>query len=153
MLSGLAAVVCLGLISQVVGADSPRPAMTEQSLSGQVIPLTDALEQFHIPADVESIKSQVVLKMSDGSLIPLIRDEASRAFFMDPRLQSRETELRVRRYAGVPYVHVTSFKVLEGGKLRTPEYYCEVCTISTRYPQSCPCCQRPMEFRMRPEGH
>jgi len=147
----MAAVVCLGLISQVVGADSPRPAMTEQTISGQVVRLSAALEDLHIPADAESIEAQVVLKMSDGSLVPLIRDEASRAFFMDPRLQSREAELRVRRYAGVPYVQVTSFKVVEDGKLRTPEYFCEVCTISTRYPQSCPCCQRPMEFRMRPE--
>ena len=33
-----------------------------------------------------------------------------------------------------------------------PEYYCDVCAISVLYPQICPCCQGPMELRMRPES-
>lgn len=148
--TGIAASIFLVVVS-LAGADSPRPDMTEGTLSGQVVSLTAALDELRIPVDRDSSAAQVVLRAADGTLVPLIRDEASRAFFMDPRLLSRDAELRVRRYSGVPYVQVISFKLFEAGKFRTPEYYCEVCSISVRYPQTCPCCQREMEFRFRPD--
>jgi rubrerythrin len=53
-------------------------------------------------------------------------------------------------HAGVPYLEVTNIRVEEQGALRTPEYYCEVCTITVRYPQVCPCCQGEMELRFDP---
>jgi hypothetical protein len=51
----------------------------------------------------------------------------------------------------VPYLQVIHVRVEQDGRLRTPEYFCHVCTISLRYPQTCPCCQGPMEFRMKPD--
>jgi hypothetical protein len=51
----------------------------------------------------------------------------------------------------VPYVQVTTFQVERDGRLQTPEYYCTVCAITVRAPQTCPCCQGPMELRMRPD--
>jgi hypothetical protein len=134
-----------------LGADAPTPEMTEETLTGQVVPLAKALSESGLRADAEAIEKQVVLRTADGSLIPLIRDEASRALFVDPQLQSKDAELHVRRYAGVPYVQVTTIKIAVDGTFRTPEYYCDVCSISVRYPQDCPCCQRPMEFRFRPD--
>lgn len=145
------ATIGLFALVTILGADRPKPEMTEETLTGQVVPLTTALSDLGLRADPESIDQQVVLRTSGGELIPLIRDEASRAFFMDPQLRSKDAELHVRRYAGVPYVQVTTFKIAVDGTLRTPEYYCEVCSISVRYPQSCPCCQRTMEFRFRPD--
>jgi len=44
-------------------------------------------------------------------------------------------------------------KIEDDGRLRTPEYYCEICTISVRWPQTCPCCQGDMLLRMKPEPH
>ncbi len=146
----LATIVLLVLVS-VLGADQPKPEMTEETLTGRVVLLTTALSDLDVRSDPEAIDQQVVVRTTDGNLIPLIRDEASRAFFMDPQLRSRDAELHVRRYAGVPYVQVMTFKISVDGKLRTPEYYCEVCSISVRYPQTCPCCQRTMEFRLRPD--
>ena len=146
----LAALGFLVLVS-ALGADAPKPEFTEETLTGQVVPLTAALAERGIRADPESIEKQVVLRTADGTLIPLIRDEASRALFMDPQLQSKDAELHLRRFAGVPLAQVTTFKIAVEGTFRTPEYYCEVCTISVRYPQDCPCCQRPMEFRFRPD--
>jgi hypothetical protein len=148
----LAAISVFVAIS-ALGADAPRPEMTEETLTGQVVPLTTALSDLGLRADAGAIEKQVVLRTVDGVLIPLIRDGASRALFVDPRVQSKDAELHVRRYAGVPYVQVTTFKIAADGIFRTPEYYCDVCTISVRYPQDCPCCQRPMEFRFRPDDH
>jgi hypothetical protein len=122
------------------------------TLSGKVVELTEALKPLGLPVDTEVIAHQVVVQGEDGSITPLLSDEASRALFQDERLRNRRTEVKARLYPGLPYVQVLSFRVEEGGKLRTPEYYCVVCTISVRYPQTCPCCQGEMELRMKPES-
>jgi hypothetical protein len=57
-----------------------------------------------------------------------------------------------RRFAGVPYLQVISFKVEREGKLQTPEYFCQVCSIHVRYPQTCPCCQGPMVLQMKDDA-
>ena len=122
------------------------------TLSGQVIELTEALKAKGLTFDAEPIAKQVVLRDKDNTLTPLLCDEASRALFHDSRLRNRPVELSVKPVASLPYVQVLSFQVLYQGTLRTPEYFCEICTISVRYPQTCPCCQGPMELRMKPES-
>jgi hypothetical protein len=122
------------------------------TLSGKVVELTAALKSLGIACDSEPIAKQVVLQGTDRSITPLLSDDASRAFFLDERLRDRAVEMKARRVNGLPYLQVLSFQVVHEGKLRTPEYYCEICTISVRYPQICPCCQGPMVLRMRPEA-
>ena len=62
---------------------------------------------------------------------------ASRALFLDERLRNCRSEIKGRRFAGVPYIQVLSFKVEMGGRLQTPEYYCDICAISVPYPRIC----------------
>ena len=114
--------------------------------------LAEVLKVKGIPADQDPISRQVVLAEGDGTITPLISDEASRAFFLDERLRGRKAEIVARKIAGLPYLQVVSFKVDEAGALRIPEYWCDVCSISVRSPQTCPCCQGPMDLRMRPEN-
>ncbi len=115
--------------------------------------MADALasRDLKIKPDAEPIAKQVVLVAEDGAIIPLLSDDASRAFFLDERLRNCRSEIQGRRFAGVPYLQVVSFKVERDGRLQTPEYYCDICAISVLYPQICPCCQGPMELRMRPD--
>lgn len=127
-------------------ADGPR----EVTLTGQAMLLEPLLADRKIKADPEPIRGQVVLRAEDGSLTPLVSDEASRALFLDERLRGRKAELKGWMYEGLPYLQVVMFRVEEQGSLRTPEYYCEVCTITVRYPQACPCCQGGMELRYKP---
>jgi hypothetical protein len=134
---------------------SPRKAannVEQVTLSGTVVSLKSELKSKGIAFDAEPIAGQVVLKGDDGSITPLISDDASRALFQDERLQRRHAEIHGRRHSGVPYLQVLSFKIEDEGRLRTPEYYCEICTISVRFPQICPCCQGPMVLRMMPEA-
>ena len=123
------------------------------TLRGKVVELRTVLKAEGVPFDEEPVAKQVVLQTSRGAVVPLISDEASRAFFVDERLRGRPAELHARRFANLPYVQVVSFQVEEDGRMRTPEYYCEICTISVRFPQTCPCCQGPMVLRMKPERH
>jgi hypothetical protein len=122
-----------------------------ETLHGTAVLLTEVLKSTGLAFDTEPVARQVVLKGDNGSITPLISDDASRALFKDERLLNRRTEVSGRRHPGLPYLQVVSFRVEENGRLRTPEYYCEICTISVRYPQSCPCCQGDMVLRMKPE--
>src|SRR4051812_41117389 len=101
--------------------------MEEATISGKVIELTDALRARGLSVDAGPVAKQVVVSGEDGTLTPLLCDDASRALFEDARLRDRPAELKVRRQAGLPYVQVLSFQIVSGGRLRTPEYYCEIC--------------------------
>jgi len=140
MFSGLAA-----------GRGGEVPAQ-DMVLKGKVVTLAAALDakKLGIRVDAEPAASAVVLVDGEGTITPLLSDEASRALFLDKRLQNRPVELRGKRFGGVPYFQVVTFKVEQDGKLQTPEYYCNICTIRVRFPQVCPCCQGPMELRMKP---
>jgi len=138
------------------GPSSPgvtAPKADTVLLRGKVVMLSAALKSsgIAVKADLEPIAKQAVLLGEDGTITPLLSDEASRALFLDDRLRNCPAEVRGRRYTGVPYLQVINFRVEREGRLETPEYFCDVCAISLRYPQECPCCQGPMELRMKPE--
>lgn len=127
------------------------PPQEEVKLTGKVVELTEALGSYGLSVDAAPIAGQVAVVADDGRVVPLLSDPASRALFQDERLRDRPIEVQGRQYEGLPYLLVTSFRVQEDGAWRVPEYYCDVCAISSREPQICPCCQGPMELRMRPE--
>jgi hypothetical protein len=142
------------LLALCLAGPAPRVSTPEAvSVRGKVLTLAQALaaRDLKITPDPEPIARQMVLVAEDGAIIPLLSDDASRALFLDERLRNCRTEIEGRRFTGVPYLQVVSFKVERDGRLRTPEYYCDVCAISVTYPQICPCCQGPMELRMRPD--
>ena len=139
------------ILPLLLAPESPAGSVEAVSLKGTVVELTEALKPTGLSVDPEPIAKQVVVRDSEGAITPLLSDEASRALFLDGRLRGRAAVLQARRRPGLPYVQVVTFKVEDGGRMRTPEYYCEICTISVRYPQICPCCQGEMELRMKPE--
>jgi hypothetical protein len=158
----------LGTIPAVEGSPSAAQAdsakVAEESVNsaaepenvvvkGKAMQLSSALKEMHanVKPDADPIAQQIVVLQDDHSLVPLLPDEASRALFRDDRLQDRVVEIQGRKYRGLPYVQVITFKVEQDGRLQTPEYYCNICTISVRSPQICPCCQGEMELRMKPE--
>ena len=133
-------------------AAGPEPKAEPVTRTGKAQLLSAALAEFGMKADPEPAGRQVVIRMDGGGIVPILSDEASRALFLDARLRDRKIAVQGRMFAGLPYFQVTSFKIEDAGEMRTPEYYCDVCTISVRYPQICPCCQGSMELRMKPEG-
>jgi hypothetical protein len=150
-LSGWFALI-LALASAQGGAAADKGKVETVVLTGKVVELTAVLKASGLTVDEDPIAKQVVLQGDDGVVTPLLSDDASRALFLDARLRNRPAEIVGRRHPGLPYLQVVSIKVDDQGQLRTPEYFCEICTISVRYPQICPCCQGPMVLRMRPES-
>jgi len=137
----------------MVGAVPPRPAPETVALKGKVKLLAAALESrgLGLKVDLEPIAKQVVLVAEDGEITPLLSDDASRALFLDDRLRDCPAQIQGRRFANLPYLQVVAFQVERDGRMETPEYYCDVCAISVRFPQICPCCQGQMELRMKPD--
>lgn len=150
MLSRWLAAGCLGLWASACLAASP-PAETV-TVNGKAVTLDEALRPEGVTIDPEPANMQVVIVGEDGAITPLLSDDASRALFRDERLRGRKVEIHGRRRGGSPFVRVVTFKVEDEGELRTPEYFCEICNISVRSPQICPCCQGPMDLRMKPEA-
>lgn len=149
----LKTLIAVALFTLPGAGDSPSAVKPETvTLRGKVVLLTAALKARGLEADSEPIQTQVALVTEDGTIVPLLSDDASRAFFLDKRLRDRDAEIVGRRFAGVPYLQSVTVKVLEDGRLQTPEYYCEICAISVRYPKICPCCQGEMILRMKPKG-
>ena len=147
--------LCLWIGSIILFATAQASTAPETvTLRGKVLTLPDALKArgLELATDPEPSAKQVVILADDGTMTPLLSDETSRALFVDARLRNRNAQLVGRKYAGIPYLQVVTIQVESEGRLRTPEYFCEICTISVRYPQICPCCQGPMEFRMKPES-
>ena len=134
-------------------AESSPPTKSVETITlfGRVLPAVDALQPLGLVYDSAPLAKQVVLVSHAGSITPLLCDDASRALFQDERLRNRRSALTGRKHAGVPYFQVVSFEIEDEGRLRTPEYFCDICTISVRYPQICPCCQGDMVLRMRPD--
>lgn len=133
--------------------EEPNVKARDVVLRGKVVTLLAALKVVDpdLRPDPEPIAGQVVLLQEDKTVVPLIPDEAGQALFKDERLRNRPVEIRGRRLPGLPYLQVVTLKVEQDGRFRTPEYYCHVCAISLRRPQTCPCCQGSMEFRMKPD--
>ncbi len=144
-----AAWIALLLSTLVAAAPEARPASESVTLSGTFLLFSEALKPSGIAFDSEPVAKQVVLKKDDGVIVPILSDDASRALFLDDRLRHHRAEVHARRYPGLPFLQVVSFKIDDQGTLRTPEYFCEICTISVRFPQICPCCQGDMILRFR----
>lgn len=142
------AMVGMGLVLPGQGGDGTTPR--EVTLRGTVVELADVLKARGVEADGPSVAGQVVLKGEDGAVTPLLSGVASRALFRDERLRDRPAEVLGWLRPGLPYLEVVTFRIEEQGMLRTPEYYCDLCKISVRFPQDCPCCQGELELRYKP---
>lgn len=143
--------IILTLAACLLLADKPTGETGSVTIRGKVIAMPEALKAKGVEADPEPIAGQVALVTDDKKeVVPLLSDDASRALFQDGRLRDRPAEVVGRRVEGLPYLQVVTFKVLDDGAMRTPEYYCEICAIHVRYPQTCPCCQGPMVLQMKP---
>ena len=137
-------------LSSAVYAGEPEAGLV--TLTGKASLLASRLKGLDVSADADAVEKLIVVESGPGVFEVLLPDTASRALVLDERLRNRDIEVKGRRIAGLPFLQVMSFMVQEDGRWRTPEYYCDVCTIQVRYPQICPCCQGPMELRMKPEA-
>jgi hypothetical protein len=138
------------LLWLLASASQEQDTTKEVSFTGKVVLLQSVLKREGILADEENVANQIVLERADGQIVPLVSNGASRALVLDERLRDRPIEIQGLKRDRLPHLEVVLFQVEVEGRLRIPEYWCDVCAISMRAPQICPCCQGPMELRYKP---
>jgi hypothetical protein len=126
------------------------PKHTTESLRGRIVWLAEALkDRYGIESDTDAARSQIALAATDGRLVPLVKDNRGRGFWIDPRLRDFDLELLVRRYEGSPVVQVVRVYSIRQGQVYELDYWCDTCSIPMYELKDCECCQGPTRFRER----
>jgi hypothetical protein len=144
----IAGAVLLAFIMSTKSAE--RDAKNIQ-LDGKIVPLSGLLEKFGSRLDSEAAPHWLALVTKDDKVYPLIKDDGSRLFFADPRLQNRTMRVTGRLFQDTHLLQVLSVNSLKDGKLYEIYYWCDVCSIRrNELLKSCDCCGGPMELKEEP---
>lgn len=127
-----------------------EPKHTTETLRGRIVWLGEALkERYGIESDADAAQSQIALATTDGRLVPIVKDNRGRGFWIDPRLRDFDLELTVRRYEGSPVVQIVRVYSIREGRAYELDYWCDTCSIPMYELKDCECCQGPTRFRER----
>jgi hypothetical protein len=133
------------------GADNPKGVLPKpETLKGKVVPLTTILDQFGTRLDPEAAAQWLALVGDDGTIYPLIKDDATRMFFTDKSLQNRPMQLTGRLIPGSHILQVQEVRSLVNGQLCEVYYWCDICSIRRSEKKICECCGGPMNLREEP---
>lgn len=126
------------------------PADRKVLLTGQVVPLHDALERKKIKSYPEEAKGQFVLETESGELHPIVSDGRGRAFYQDERLRNRKVTVLCIRRLQLPHLQVLSIYTYDdAGHSQLTDYWCDICSIPMYEIKKCECCQGPTRLRFQ----
>jgi hypothetical protein len=139
------------LSALVTQATSAEPETKTVQLEGKVVPMAAILEKFGSRLDPEAAPHWLALVTNDGKTYPLIKDDGSRLFFADPRLQNRAMRISGRLFQDTHLLQVLSVNSVKNGQLYEVYYWCDICSIRrNELLKKCDCCGGPMELREEP---
>jgi hypothetical protein len=143
------AVMTGALLSPLVGAVDKEDKTIQ--LDGKVVPLAGVLEKFGSKLDTEASPHWLALVTDKGKVYPLIKDDGSRLFFADPKLQNRSMRITGRLFQDTHLLQVLSVNSVKNGQLHEIYYWCDVCSIRrNELLKKCDCCGGPLELREEP---
>jgi hypothetical protein len=127
-----------------------RPPETKnEQYKGKVLPLAALLDNQGIKLDLDAAPHWLALVTDDGKTYPLIKDDGSRMFFKDERLQKRPMQLTGRLLNG-NLLQVVNVHSIVKGELNDVYYWCDICAIRRNEKKVCDCCGGPMELKEEP---
>ena len=139
------------LMTLIAQATSAEPETKTVQLEGKVVPMAGILEKFGSRLDPEAAPHWLGLVTKDGKTYPLIKDDGSRLFFSDPRLQNRAMRISGRLFQDTHLLQVLSVNSVKNGQLHEVYYWCDICSIRrNELLKKCDCCGGPMELREEP---
>lgn len=115
---------------------------------GKVLPLVKVLEKQGVKADPDT--AGVALVTADGTVYTLVKDDASRLLFLDPKLHNRDVRLTTKRIPGTQMLKVEKVQTVKTGKVFDVDYCCENCQLAATEPGKCKCCQSETVLRELP---
>ena len=131
--------------------DQTQTTAASELLTGKVFPLSEVLKSRQVASEYSSFENVMALLTDSGQVHLLLNDEGGRVLYVDEILRGKHLRIRIQPETDLPVNRVIKIEMEVDGRWRIPEFYCDICTISVRYPQTCLCCQGPMVFRLRPE--
>jgi hypothetical protein len=138
------------LLCSVLSEAADKDDKTIQ-LDGKVVPLAGVLEKFGSKLDAEAAPHWLALVTNDGKVYPLIKDDGSRLFFADPKLQNRSMRVTGRLFQDTHLLQVLSVNSVKNGQPYEIYYWCDVCSIRrNELLKKCDCCGGPLELREVP---
>ncbi len=150
-LANLTIAVFAVLLALVARATSAEPETKTVQLEGKVVPMAGILEKFGSRLDREAAPHWLALVTNDGKTYPLIKDDGSRLFFSDARLQNRAMRISGRLFQDTHLLQVLSVNSVKNGQLHEIYYWCDICSIRrNELLKKCDCCGGPMELREEP---
>ncbi len=150
-LANLTIAVFAVLLVLVARATSAEPETKTVQLEGKVVPMAGILEKFGSRLDPEAAPHWLALVTNNGKTYPLIKDDGSRLFYSDPRLQNRAMRISGRLFQDTHLLQVLSVNSVKNGQLHEVYYWCDICSIRrNELLKKCDCCGGPMELREEP---
>jgi hypothetical protein len=150
-LANLTIAILAVFLTFVTQATSAEPETKTVQLEGKVVPMAAILEKFGSRLDPEAAPHWLALVTNDGKTYPLIKDDGSRLFFSDPRLQNRAMRISGRLFQDTHLLQVLSVNSVKNGQLHEIYYWCDICSIRrNELLKKCDCCGGPMELREEP---
>ncbi len=147
---GLGLTLAIALSPFLTAADRKEAKEKEpkaQYFTGKVVPLAPLLDKFGAKLDADAAPSWLALSSDDGKIYPLIKDDGSRMFFLDKRLQDRPMRLTARLHPQSQMLQVLAIRSVKKGELYELYYWCDICAIRRSEKKACDCCGGPMELR------
>jgi hypothetical protein len=144
-------IAVLAVMALIAQATSAEPETKTVQFEGKVVPMAAMLEKFGSRLDPEAAPHWLALVANDGKTYPLIKDDGSRLFFSDPRLQNRAMRISGRLFQDTHLLQVLSVNSVKNGQLHEIYYWCDICSIRrNELLKKCDCCGGPMELREEP---
>ena len=129
----------LALAAVFVGSEADAQTAAPITLVGEVAPLADVLEKRKIPHDPDA-KNALVLVLKDEKFVPLVKNEASRLFYLDKRLLHRPMQLTGSYVPGSEMFNVAQVRSVKAGILHEIYYWCDKCQLRFAHAGPCSCC-------------
>jgi hypothetical protein len=146
--------IVLGLFASalMVAAGEPKPAALPQAveLRGRVVCLVEEMHRLHdapLPTNHEHLWG---FQATDRKLYTLLRGKYSDAIFLDERVRQKELLVKARLFPDTRILEITNLRSIKNGVVQDLYYYCDICAIQGVSPETCACCQGPVELVEKP---
>jgi hypothetical protein len=135
----------------------PTPAVSgmaqtnqQVQLRGRVVCLAEEMHRIH-QTDLPTKHAHLYgFRTTEGMFHTLLRTRLSEALFVDARLREKDLILKGRLLPQTQLFDVTAIRSVRNGVVCDLYYYCSVCDIESVSPDSCACCQGPVELVEKP---
>jgi hypothetical protein len=143
---GLGVALLVGLSPCLAGTTGAK----NEYFKGKVVPLAQALEKSGIKIDPDAAAVEMALVGDDGKIFPLVKDTASRMFYLDKRVRDRPMRLTGKLVADGKLLQVVNVRSYKDSQLCDIYYWCDICAIRMSELNRCDCCGGPVELREEP---